>query len=363
MWWRAGQQRALTSDESQQLVERLVVVVESSLPIGAGLRASAGEVKSGRLRRCLEHLADGVERGESLDHVLQTQLQHAFPSLHAVLQAAIASGRWSQALSQYADQQQVRGQVLSSLRSTWAYPLTLLVVTVGMFFAFSLFVLPDLISAGDVTAVMDWWWMVRSESPAEMLLIRWWALHGAWYVLAVLALFVTALPVCRVLLGPAKWQQWKQAMPMFGPVWRWLGIAEWSRLVSLFLACRIPLSTALLLASQGVTDARMRRVGRQLAQGAEEGGGLSGLLQVGAALPSTLTMIVRHGEQGECLAESLTAAAEYFEERARLRLSVIRLVFPPLMFVLIAVLVVVSFGVVFKVITEMINWLDVWGGF
>jgi type II secretory pathway component PulF len=127
-------------------------------------------------------------------------------------------------------------------------------------------------------------------------------------------------------------------------------------MVGLLLDYRIPLSQAISWASAGSPNADLRQFGAQLAAGVEGGCSLSSLLESRRSMAGTLAMMVQWGEHVDALPSALATAADYFEDRARLRIACLRVAVPPVVFVLVATVGVLLFSVVLSAF-----WLSVYG--
>jgi general secretion pathway protein F len=112
------------------------------------------------------------------------------------------------------------------------------------------------------------------------------------------------------------------------------------------------LPEALRLAADGVHDANMSELSRDLAARVEEGSSLSELIATTFRLPPTLAPIVLWGEQAGDLSEAFRRAGEMFEGRVQMRAALVRTVLPPLIFIAVAITaVVLIFGLYAPLIT------------
>ncbi len=325
----------LTAEEARLLVEWLVAISSASLPLASGLRSAATEMPSERLRTVVQQLADRVQQGEGLADVLREQLQYCDPSLSGAIAAALDSGQISEVLGQYIQQQRTRSELRHAVRGVLAYPLLLLTVCFAVVVSLSIFVMPGL---ADTISNITWW----SSARAQMM--AWWGQTGVWYLFVATSVLVVFAMVFRWRAGAAKWQRVKRRIPLLGPLFQWLGIVEWARSVSLLLGHQVPLSQAIRWATQGSADPAMRHDAALLGAGLDQGQSLASVLETDRHLPRMLALLVRWGEQTEQLPAALTAAADYFEDRVRLRLSMLRIIVPAIVFTVVALMVTLLFA-------------------
>ena len=75
-----AKQAGLSRGESEQVLARVADLSMTELPLPAGLRAAAAEASHGRVARALRLVAHDLERGESLESVLQRRAQAVAPA-------------------------------------------------------------------------------------------------------------------------------------------------------------------------------------------------------------------------------------------------------------------------------------------
>jgi type IV pilus assembly protein PilC len=151
---------------------------------------------------------------------------------------------------------------------------------------------------------------------------------------------VLAAAIVRLCIGPAGWQRLVATIPIVGPLSHWLGVAEWSSLLSVLVENRIPLPEALRLAADGCRNANLGQLSLGLAEGAEKGQTLWQMLTTTPEIPSSLVPLVRWGEEKGMLAEALAASREMLEKRVRMRSLLVKSLFPPILFIAIGCCVV-----------------------
>ena len=341
--------KQLTTDEARQLVERLAAISDASLPLASGLRAAANEVSSPRVRSTMEQLANRFDGGASWQDVLNDQLQIWPAGLSGTILAALESGHVGDVLGRYVQQRTESRDLVMAIRGALAYPILLLVISFALFMIFSLLVMPDL---------QDMIQMFYLKTNGGERFMEWWSSSGAWYVLKAIPLVVLGVFVLRVSVGAARWRRMIDSIPLVGPVWHWIGVVEWSRMLSVFLGHGIPLPQAIRWASQGSSDANIRQYGLELSQGTQQGSPLSGLLESRRRMPPTLAPLVRWGEQVHNLSGALDTAAEYFEDRVRLRIALVRTIAPPVLFAFIVTLVFIMIGSLLAVLMPTVNLIS-----
>lgn len=358
MNWIVGNSQQLSPDEVRQLIERVVAVADTELPLASGLRAAATDVTSRRLRRVMQQLARQLDEGIPWPQMLSAQLQRCPADLRGTLHAALASGQVDEVLSQYVRQRAVRRDLVLSIRATFLYPGLLLLFAFILFLAFSTVVLPEirgLLSDREdgIEGLAQWQGLVPWQTPVQW--IFWWAGTGVWWLLKAIPVAFVVVVLGRLASGAARWQRFLYRLPLIGCLWQWLAVLEWSRMLRQYVACQVPLPQAIQFASAGSPDANIRQIGSELARGIENGSSLSQATARQPWWPSMLPPLLRSAEQTRDLSGALGRAADYYEERLQMRLALVRTMVPPLLFALVASGIIMVSGTLLLIMGKVIS--------
>jgi type II secretory pathway component PulF len=301
-----------TAAESAEFAEHLAALTGTGLPLVSGLRSLAAELPSKRLRGPLIHMADGIERGDSLDAAL-VGVASRFPApLQGLLVAGARSGKLADVLGQYVRYANLGASLRRRFWLAVAYPVFLLTALGALY-------------------VFICGWIVESfqfilkdfgvEPPAVTRVFFWMAdatrMHGPSFAVSGALLGLVAYAAFRLGMGPAERRMVATAMPMFGPLLRWSSLAEFCHLTGLLVESEMPLPEALELAARGVNDAELARAGKSLRASVEDGWTFADALRTWPRCPAGLTQILADSEGRGDLAPALHLAGDMFEARAR----------------------------------------------
>jgi general secretion pathway protein F len=145
-------------------------------------------------------------------------------------------------------------------------------------------------------------------------------------------------------LSTAAGRRFVRWIPLLGPLRRWTSLTKFSHLLALLLESRMPLTTALPLAGEGVRDADLAATGRAIARDLEAGGALIPAIVRWRLLPRGFTRILAWAEGHQALPEALHMAGEMFEARARAQAAFVGI------FCLVVAVVSLILGVGFLVV-------------
>lgn len=329
MKWTLGHSAKLSADEARQLIERAASVTDTSLPLASGLRAASSDISSTRLRHVMRELADELDAGTSWSELLRKNLSSCPADLRGTIQAALECGHVDEVLGQYVRHRATRRELIRSIRAALAYPCIVLLASGALFIAFGTTFVPE------IQALFG-----EFEFGSRFDHFVWWSSKGTWLLLKAVPIVLLAIVLFRLVAGAARWRRVIHAMPLMGQLWRCLGVMEWSRMLGLYVGYGIPLPQALRWAAHGSRDANIRECGLALAREVEAGGKLSQSAERQQRWPPALVPLLRSGEETHNLSGALTRAATYFEDRVRMRLALVRSVVPPLLFALVATVIV-----------------------
>lgn len=324
----------LTSEEAAELSTQLAELAKSGLPLAPGLRALATELPSRRVAHMLRQIAAQLDAGVSLPAALETQGRRFPVHLRGLILAGVASGRLADTFEEFVAIQHNRIEMRRRLWMILAYPLVLLAMIGGLWALFGVVLVPQMANVYATFGV---------ELPAATML-----LINAASPMSMAGLFVLAcamIAIGMIVAALRTRMAWAQdlcyCVPVLGPLWRWSGLAEFSRLMGLLLEQQVPLPKSLRLAAEGVSDPYLAIGCRRLADMVEKGGNLSDSLAHVRQFPASLRPVVRWGQETPALPEAFRAAADMFTGRVQVQSSLLEIILLPL--ILIAVLASVSF--------------------
>ena len=339
----------LNAAEADELASHLVQLGESQFPLTAVLRAAADECGSRRVAAALRSIASRVERGESLEQIIE-QTPHLFPPhIAGLVIAAAQTNQLGSALAELLEHQRTTRSLRNSIASSLAYPLLVCCLAV-------LLLLVALFGISDTYLSM--FEEFELQLPIGTQLLFWWKNVGVWVMgLVILGLLAVAVGV-RMIVGPAKWARLISTIPIFGPLWYWSGLAEWCSLLSVLVKHQIALPEALRFAAAGVRNADLSRLSQTLANRTASGAAVTDLLVECRGVPISLVPLVRWGERVGSLEEAFAAARELFERRARGRAMMLRSVLPPILFVVVACAILFVVGALFSPLVSLVTGLS-----
>jgi type II secretory pathway component PulF len=327
--------RKLSVEEATELAARVAELTKAGLPLGAGLRALAGELTSLRLTHVLLTLADRLDAGNDLAAAIDSLGYRLPPHLRGLILAGLRSGRLPEVLEEYVDLARSQADLRRRLWSSLLYPFFLLAVLTA---------LVVFTRVAIVARYVDIFRDFQTALPPMTVWFILWSWPMTWGILALLCL-VTLVPILLAIAPHAGWV-WPMLykIPMIGPVLRWSHLAQFGRMMNLLLEQRVPLPDALQLTSEGLRDANLAAACRDVADEVANGHALYQSLAQRAQFPLSMIPVIEWGQRAPALPDAFRAVAEMFEGRVRSQSPLLEAILLPMM-----LMVIVTFVGVFLV--------------
>ena len=329
---------SLSAREGWLLGQEIASLAQASLPLAEGLRVAAAETPSRRLADAMRSLAAKLERGAALDEALQQYATRLPKHFLALVAAGLRTGTLTSVLQDFVEQQRRSDDEWHAVRRALAYPLVILVFAAMLFVFVTVWIVPQV-----VLVLMEF----AVELPMSTRLMFWLSREGLAWIAVGAAVILGSLLIFRWLNGPRVLHGVLGGIPILGTMWRLESWSRFSRLMALLLDHGVPLPDALRLTSEAVRDERLGRATRLLAERCGQGTRISEALIGLSAFPATLRPVIEWGERQSALVAAFRAAADMFAARLELQAQLVRVVAPPLTFLLVAAVVLYTVGALF----------------
>lgn len=339
----------LSANEAEELAQHMARLAQSSFPLGAGFRAAAEECENPRVAQALRRVADRTEQGQSLASILQGSGSWLPPHVAGLILAALRTGRLGEALLELVDHQRAVHSLRQGLWQAFAYPITVLVLAMILLG----FIVMWLSSAFQVI-FRDFGMQV----PVATRQLFWWRDTGIWILVSLGICAVLAVLIYRKRSGPEGWTRLTESIPLIGPLIHFRGIAEWSGLMSVLVKNKVPLPDALRWSAEGVQNAWVAHRSRAWAEEVARGQSVSELLASRRDFPSGILPLIQWGESNSLLAESFATCREVLERRVRVRADMLRMVLPPVLFLVVGCWVAMILVGLFMPLVALIQGLS-----
>jgi type II secretory pathway component PulF len=302
------------------LVEQVIALTRSGLPIPGGLRAAAHELESPRSRAAFERMASAIERGEPVDTAIARSTARFPEPLAELMRAGARTGRLTEILAEYVRIENVETELSRSFWSSVAYPLALLSVV---------FVLVEVFCWVSVTghetmagAMVPSWFGRRTTSPPSLVGIAQAVVDARWTIAgSAVGIPLIVMVWQRLTMTPAQRRRFVVGIPLVGPIRRSAALAGFCHWLALLIEADLPMDVALRLAGAAVGDADLAEATRGMASAVDSGQSVEAAVTSWPDLPPGLGPLLGWGCERRRLAEALRLAGMMYEGDARGRTS------------------------------------------
>ncbi len=278
--------RAPRGQDFQAFNQQLAYLTQAGLPVEAGLRLIAREIRGRRMAKAIEEIATAAEAGRPLGEAFDAQRQ-AFPPLYGrLIDAGVRSGNLPGVLFNLGRHLEMVQRIQAVLWQNLAYPVVILIVMLLIMLGMGSFILPKF-----QPLFADFNTTLPGLTIAVMSFAQWlpWLLGVAVAALIVLPLLWTSLKPLQPVIVDALLLR----LPFLGAVLRAGRNARWCDALSLGIEAGLDLPQAMELATDVIGSPEVNRDAQRLLQVLKSGGRLGeveGLSVLNGAVGATLEM-------------------------------------------------------------------------
>lgn len=310
-------------------------LTKAGIPI---IRAITGlsNTRSLRLRAALLDVIDNLEKGRNLSSAMSMH-----PSIFSQLFVSIVhvgenTGQLDSAflqLSQYLEREQ---ETKKQIKTATRYPTFVVFALVAALVVMNIFVIP-------VFAGMFEKFDTELPLMTRVLLGMSDFFLNQWYIM------VATLLVCFFIIkhykntqkGKIKWDYLKLKLPIVGDIVERSLLGRFSRSFSLMLKSGIPLTNALALVADAVSNAYMHEAIVNMRRRIEKGESLSRVANASGLFTPLVMQMIQVGEETGRVDELLTEVADFYEREVEYDIKSLTAKIEPILISIVAVMVLI----------------------
>lgn len=326
--------KALPREEVMNFTRQLGAFMKAGVPILDGIQVIAEEAANPKVRRVLLELHEALRGGDTLSGAVETH-RRLFPPFYVeMLRSAEATGHLDFVLDQLARYIERDLDARRKIRAALAYPAIILGMSMVTIAILTTFVLPRFrrfFESLDSTLPLP----TRLLLGATGFMAHWWWAIG----IVTGALIVFLWRFLRTQRGRRMKDGLALRLPVVGEVVRYAIIERFCRILSSMLRAGVPLPDAMAIVGEGTNNVLYEEALGKVREEMLEGDGLSRPIQRTGLFPSSVTQMVRVGEDTGTLDEQLEAAAGFFDRELDYKIKRLTSLFEPAVIVFMGVVV------------------------
>ncbi|RIA46322.1 general secretion pathway protein F [Hephaestia caeni] len=332
-------------------VGELAVLLEAGLQLDRALALAVENVEDKAVAGHLADILRDVREGVPLSRAMAQKPDLFSPTAVAMAEAGEANGRLGEALTRLAGALEQEAELRRLVVSSMIYPISLIVIAVGVVLLMLLFVVPQFESMFASSAqklptatvvVMTASQMLRRYGLVLLFVL------GAVIFAGVIALRQPAVRYAR--------DRFVLLMPQLGELVRRIETARFARTLGALIEGEVALPAALALAQRTLSNQVLAGAIGKVADGVKEGGGLTAPLAASGVLPRLAIGFLRTGEETSRLGMMLTRLADVLDRDVRTRLERFIGILTPVITVLLGVTVA---AIIASIMSAILGFNDV----
>jgi len=342
--------RGITPAELALITRQLASLSQSGMPLEEALLAVSQQNEQPRTKSILLGVRSKVMEGHTLANGLG-DFPQAFPELYrATVAAGEQSGHLDVVLERLADYTEARHELRQQLMNAMIYPVTLVVMAVGIIGFMLATVVPRIVSVFENTS---------AELPAltRGLIATSDFLRHNWFWLLI-AIAAVSWGIWKLLQqeGPRRrYHRFLLRMPITGRLTQGINTARFTRTFSILAGSGVPILEAMKISAEVIENLPMREAVNEAALRVREGGSISRSLDSSKLFPPMMIHLVSSGEAGGRLEEMLTRSAVGQEREVDGRIAAMLGILQPLLIVAMGAVVMVIVLAILLPIFEINN--------
>ena len=328
-------------------------MIEAGVAMLRALNVLTEQTQNPNLKKALEQIKYDIEQGGTLSDTL-SKYPKIFDRLYiSMVKAGEAGGVLDKVLNRLAMFMEERSRLNQQVRSAMTYPVVVMVIAVGVFYAMLTLVLPTFSGLFQ---------SLGSELPAyTKFLITISDFLRSWYMLALILLIAGSIFALK------NWYETKEGrytidltllnLPIFGDIIRKVAVARFTRTFGTLTRSGVPIVTALDVVKDSADNAVLARAIDAVQIKVQEGGTINGPMSESKIFPPMVTQMVAIGEETGQLENMLEKVADFYDIEVNTAVEGLTSLMEPLMIVtlggLVGAIVVGMYLPIFTVISKI----------
>lgn len=308
---------------------QLSTMISAGVSLSRSLNTLQQQTENAYFKEQLGHIVKDVESGISLADTLEKYPKIFSPIYVNMVRAGEAGGILEDILKKLALQQEKDAAIKSKVKSASTYPMVLMFITVGAFFALTIFVIPKIgamlkdIGGEDASLPLITTVML---GISEFIKTKWYII----FALIGLSIFFFrkwhATPA-----GKAKVDALLLRIPVIKTIIAKVAIARFARIFSSLMAAGVSVLEALEVTGRAIGNTVIQKELQEAAKAVKNGKQLSEPLSAGTHFPPIVSQMLAVGEETGETETILLKVADFYEEEVDAVVDGISSIIEPIM--------------------------------
>lgn len=329
----------ISASHVTDFTRQLSIMMKAGLPLTKSLRILFAQTYNDKMRGLISDILADVEGGESFAEALESRKKYFSTTYIALIRSGEASGTLEDVLERLADNLEKSRGFRMKVKGALTYPAIIMVGMFAVMFIMMAFVFPKM---------TDMYKQFETElPPATQFLITVSNIFAAfwWAILIGLGGLVFAFMKWKnQKRGKAIWDRIVLKTPLIGTIVKEVILIESARTLGILISAGLPITQALEIVSETVTNAVFNKGLKDAQKDVEKGYPLGITLARNKDFPPIFAEMVTIGEETGNLDETLSRLSYFFETKSDESVKGLTTAIEPI------IMVILGIGVAFLVI-------------
>ncbi len=315
----------ITVDDVGLATRQLATLLQAGVPMVDSLTALVDQIENRAFKRIIADVKQRVNEGSSLHQAMGNHkvFDHIYVNM---VRAGESSGTLDIVLERLADFKEGQARLKGQIIGTLTYPVIMIFIGAGLMGVLFTVVVPRITRIFEhANAQLPW--MTRA------LIFMSETLRDYWWLLGLIAVG-TVVGIRRWLAsekGRAAWDRISLHIPIFGTLFRHIGVARFARTLGTLLASGVSLLVSLEIVKNVVSNAVLAEAIEDTRESIRQGEEIAPPLKRSGEFPPMVTHMIAIGEKSGQLEGMLHRIANAYEHRVDMKLKTLTSSLEPLM--------------------------------
>jgi len=317
--------QSVSVDDIGLATRQLATLLQAGVTMIESLNALIEQVENGALKRVLAEVKTDVNGGMSFANALEKHkiFDHIFVNM---CRAGESSGTLDLVLERLADFKEGQARLKGQILGTMTYPIIMIFVGMGIVGVLFTVVVPRITRIFEHANAQLPWMTRLLIFMSEVARDWWWAL-----ILGVVGTVFGVRKWLSTTKGRATWDRVSLHLPLFGLLFRMIGVARFARTLATLLSSGVSLLVALDIVRNVVSNTVMAKAIDDTKDAIREGEEIAPPLKRSGQFPPMVIHMIAIGEKSGQLENMLLRVATSFEQRVDNRLRAMTSLLEPIM--------------------------------
>lgn len=309
-------------------------LVTAGIPIVRGLEVLVEQIEKKRFKQIVANVRTDISRGASITAALEKYPQ-AFDQLFiSMVRAGEIGGILDEVLQRLADQLEALAKLKRKIRGAMVYPAVVIVFATGIVTFLLTFVIP-------IFAQMFEQFGSELPAPTKMLIFA--SNTIKYHFLMVLAIVIAAIIGFRLWVrtpaGALIFDAYLLKVPIFGPLFRKVAIAKFSRTLGALVRSGVPILEALDIVAKASGNKVVENAIMDARKAIRGGERISDPLGKSGVFPPMVIQMISVGEESGTLDSMLNKIADFYDSEVDDAVAALASAIEPVIIVVLGVIV------------------------